>query len=153
MPAEHDVILRPFRPEDLPALVDIYMAVYRDLPEYGKPDELHARRYLQWLQRHHTLFLVAEVAGRPVGFIVVDADWRDWNGRRIGEIDELAVHPEYWGRSIVHRLLEAALDHIRAWGMRQAGLWVGVRNERARRFPITLDFGAWGRDGANGLRW
>lgn len=140
MPAEHDVILRPFRPDDLPALVDVYMAAYRDFPEYGEPDEAHALRYLQWLQRHHTLFLIAEVEGQPVGFIVVDANWRDWNGRRIGEIHELAIHPEYWGRNVAHRLLDAALDHIRAQGLRQAGLWVGVQNERAQSFYRRIGF-------------
>ncbi|BBM68549.1 GNAT family N-acetyltransferase [Rhodothermus marinus] len=150
MPAEHEVVLRPFRPDDLPALVDVYMAAYRDFPEYGEPDEVHALRYLQWLQRHHTLFLVAEVEGQPVGFIVVDANWRDWNGRRIGEIHELAVHPEYWGRSIARRLLDAAMNHIRAEGLQQAGLWVGVRNERAQSFYRRIGFrrsgkpwGAW----------
>lgn len=142
MAAEPDsqVVLRPFRPEDLPALVDVYMAAYREHPEYGEPDERHAMRYLRWLLRHHTLFLVAEAAGRPVGFVVVDAGWRDWNGRRVGEIHELVVHPDYWGKGIGRQLVEAALAHVREQGLRRAGLWVGMRNERALAFYRRLGF-------------
>ncbi len=146
------VVLRPFRPEDVPALVDIYMAAYREHPEYGEPNREAARRYLRWLERHHTFFQVAEVDGRPVGFIVVDARWRDWNGHRVGEIHELAVHPDYWGKSVAQRLLEAGLAHIREQGLRRAGLWVGVHNERAQAFyrragfrPARTRWGEWVR--------
>lgn len=135
-----EITLRPGRPDDLPALVDLYMAAYREHPEYGEPDERHALRYLRWLWRHHTLFLVAEVENEPVGFVVVDAGWRDWNDRRVGEIHELAVAPAYWGKGIGRRLLEAALEHIRNQGVHKAGLWVGARNERARAFYRRAGF-------------
>lgn len=148
-----DVILRPFRPDDLPALVDVYMAAYRDFPEYGEPDEAHALRYLQWLQRHHTLFFIAEVEGRPVGFIVVDANWRDWKGRRIGEIHELAVHPEYWGRSIARRLLDAAMNHIRAEGCSRPGYGWACGTSELRVFTGASDSGVQENPGARGLKW
>ncbi len=134
------VYLRPFRPEDEPALIDIYMAAYREHPEYGEPTPQQARRYLQWLMRHHTLFTVAEVDGQPVGFIVVDATWLDRSRRRVGEIHELAVHPAYWGKGIARRLLEAGLAHIRTRGLTCAGLWVGEHNERAQAFYRRLGF-------------
>ena len=140
--------LRPGRADDWPALLDLYAAAYAAQPEYGEADEAHARRYLRWLQRHHTFFQVAEdEAGRRVGFIVVDADWRDRQGRPVGEIHELVVHPAHWGHGLGGQLLEAGLAHIRARGLRRAGLWVGEKNDRARAFYERHGFRAVGQGG------
>lgn len=132
--ATASIRLRPLRPEDLPALMDLYDQAYAEHPEYGESSRQKTCRYLKWLMRHHTFFQVAEAEGRPVGFIVVDADWRDWNGQPVGEIHELAVHPDYWGKSVATRLLQAGLEHIRARGRGLAGLWVGEHNDRAIAF-------------------
>ncbi len=134
------VTLRPVRPEELPALVPLYLEAYREHPEYGESSPQKVRRYLRWLQRHHTFFQVAQVDDHPVGFIVVDADWIDWEGQPVGEIHELVVHPDYWGRSVARRLLEAGLEHIRARGLRKAGLWVGEHNHRAMNFYRRFGF-------------
>ena len=144
------VELRSFSSDDFSALVEIYMAAYREHPEYGEPTPQRARRYLEWLLRHHTFFEVAVVDQRPVGFIVVDTSWRDRNGRQVGEIHELAVDPAYWGKGIARQLLAAGLAHIRGQGLRHAGLWVGIKNERAQRFyrragfrPVDVRWGDW----------
>lgn len=140
MEAVQDVVIRPYRPEDFQELVDVYDASYQESPEYGEPDRGHVLRYLRWLVHHHTLFLVAEAEGKPVGFIVVDANWRDPQGRRVGEVHELAVHPDYWGQGLAQRLLAAALDHFREQGLERAGLWVGEDNKRAQAFYQRAGF-------------
>ena len=144
------VTLRPFRAEDVPVLMDVFQEAYREHPEYGESTPQKVKRYLRWLQRHHTFFQVAEVDGEVAGFIVVDAHWMDWHGERIGEIHELVVHPKYWGKSVARRLLEAGLEHIRAQGLKKAGLWVGEHNDRAlafyRRFGFRpVSWGYWVR--------
>ncbi len=132
--------LRPYRPQDWEALLALYAQAYRAQPQYGEADEAHARRYLRWLLRHHTFFQVAEDAAGLAGFIVVDAQWRDRQGRPVGEIHELAVHPEHWGQGLGGQLLEAGLAHIRQQGLRRAGLWVGKDNVRARAFYARYGF-------------
>ncbi len=139
-PASPPVRLRPVREADFPALLDLYMAAYRDHPEYGESSRKKARRYLQWLRRHHTFFQVAEVGDRLAGFVVVDTNWEDEYGQKVGEIHELAVHPDFWGQGVGQRLLEAALDFIRSQGLDRARLWVGEENWRARRFYQRLGF-------------
>ncbi len=139
-PRPADEVWRAFTPEMLDALVPLYMAAYREQPEYGEPDADHAREYLAWLQRHHTFFPVVEVAGQPVGFIVVDAGWRDRAGQPVGEIHELLVRPEHWGHGLGARLLQAGLEHIRQRGLRRAGLWVGHDNRRAQAFYARFGF-------------
>ncbi|NPA26649.1 MAG: GNAT family N-acetyltransferase [Chloroflexi bacterium] len=137
---------RTARADDLDALVPLYLRAYREHPEYGdtRPDK--ARRYLQWLWRHHTLFLIAEDAQqRPVGFVVMHANWQDTTGQPVGEIHELVVAPEHWGQGVGSRLLQAALAHARDAGRTRAGLWVGERNLRAQRF--------YQRHGFRPVRW
>jgi len=132
--------LRPFRPEDIPDLLDLYMEAYREHPEYGEASRQKARRYLNWLRRHSTFFQVAEVNGRLAGFVVVDTNWRDEYGERVGEIHEIAVHPDFWGKGVGARLLEAALAFIRKQGLKRARLWVGEDNWRARQFYRRYGF-------------
>lgn len=134
------VMLRPFRAEDLEALVPLYLDAYQEHPEYGEPTPQKVRRYLRWLRRHHTFFQIAEVDHRAVGFIVVDTAWMDWEGQPIGEIHELVVHPDFWGQGIASRLLKAGLAHIRDRGLGKAGLWVGEHNHRAMRFYQRYGF-------------
>ncbi len=135
------ITLRPFRDEDLPGLVALYQRAYAEHPEYGEATREASQRYLEWLQRHHTFFQVAEDdAGRIVGFIVAHANWRDRDGQRVGEIHELVVDPAYWGHGLGGRLLDAALEHFKAHGHQRARLWVGEHNDRARAFYARHGF-------------
>jgi ribosomal protein S18 acetylase RimI-like enzyme len=62
--------------------------------------------------KYHTL--VAEPDGRVVGFITYELKGET------GEVVLLAVHPEYQKRGIATRLNQAALDEMKAAGMKMA---------------------------------
>ncbi len=62
--------------------------------------------------KYHTL--VAELDGRVVGFIAYDLKGET------GEVVLLAVHPEFQKRGIATQLNQAALDAMKAAGMKMA---------------------------------
>ncbi|MGY1691886.1 N-acetyltransferase family protein [Geodermatophilus sp. SYSU D01105] len=77
-------------------------------------------------------FLVAERAGRVVGFARADAG--------TGEVAYLYVDPDEQGRGTGRLLLAAVLDRLRSAGHRRARLRTEERNAGPRRFYET---GGW----------
>lgn len=68
-----------------------------------------------------TRVLVAELEGRAVGFLAYELHIKD----RVGEVQLLAVHPEYQNLGIGTALNNAALDEMRAGGMKMARVETG----------------------------
>lgn len=147
-PATGTIAIRPGTLEDIPALVDLLLAAYQGLEEYGEEGPAEARHYLKWLRRTcKEGFLVAEVEGRPVGFIAACPDWKDWELGRVLEIHEIVVAPAWQGKGVGRALMEEAYALGRAYGMALAALWVGERNYKARQWYAKLGFreiGRWG---------
>jgi GNAT superfamily N-acetyltransferase len=54
--------------------------------------------------------------------------------RRGAEVSALYVVPDAWGTGVGQGLLAAMVEEIRDDGHREATLWVGSENARARRF-------------------
>ncbi len=120
-------------------LVDLYMEAYADLPEYGEPTRKDALDYLEWLRDHHTLFEIAlNEEGKPVGFVVADANWFSRFGRG-GHIHEWVVHPAYRHKGIGKKLFDDAVRHLSKYHNKII-LWAGEHNERARRFYERYGF-------------
>ncbi|NPA33580.1 MAG: GNAT family N-acetyltransferase [Chlorobi bacterium] len=125
-------------------LVPLYMEAYADMPEYGEPSPEDALRYLQWLKDHHTLFEIAlDEKGKPIGFVVADANWFSRFGRG-GHIHEWVVHPVYRHKGIGKKLFDDAVEHLRQFHDRII-LWAGEHNDRARRFYEQYGFHPEGR--------
>ncbi len=79
--------------------------------------------------------------------IAEDADGRvlglHWLKRRsasVGEVHNLAIHPDGQGRGLGPLLLRAGLDHLAATGCDEVVLWVDRANERAVRLYTSLGF-------------
>ncbi len=143
-------MIRKVGREDLQHFVDVYIQAYRGLEEYAYTRRRDVKDYFRWLMnRDSEGFMVAEIEGRPVGFVACDANWISiFERRKVGEIHELFVLPEYRGRGIGSKLLAAAMDYARSRGRDLAELWVGRTNYRARRFYEKRGFvekGEWGR--------
>ena len=125
--------LRDYVEADLPALVDLWVAAWR---ETGFPIDFDARR--PWLDGHlRALFDggVAIVVGldagtRPAGFVTVDP--------KTGYLDQLCVAPAERGSGLARTLLDEAKR--RAPGFVE--LDVNEANERALRFYRREGFGA-----------
>lgn len=115
-------------------LLDIYLDAYRDHPEYGETSRQRARRYLEWLRRHATLFEVVYLDDQPVGWMVVDGCWEDRDGEESAELHELVVHCGSHNKGIGSALLQRALEHARKLGKKALKLWVGRGNEKAIAF-------------------
>ncbi len=134
MKAIENINVINFRDELLDNSIDILMDAYQDLPEYGEQSRKRAKRYIKWLKKHSTLFVIAKVRNDFAGFIVADASWTDMEGKNVGEIHELSVRKRFWGKGVGDFLLNLALKHFSQKGLKQAGLWVGEKNKRAIKF-------------------
>lgn len=71
---------------------------------------------------------LAERSGQIVGIAVSVRD-----GEEAVELRDLYVVPEAWGTGVAQALTSAAIDGVRGEA-REARLWVGEENARARRF-------------------
>jgi ribosomal protein S18 acetylase RimI-like enzyme len=70
---------------------------------------------------------VAELSGRVVGFLAYELDVEE----KIGEVQLLAVHPEYQNRGIGTELNKVALRKMKESGMRMAKVETGGDSSHA----------------------
>ncbi|MFI5230677.1 MAG: ribosomal protein S18-alanine N-acetyltransferase [Gemmatimonadales bacterium] len=120
------------RTSDVPAIVAIERAAFSD--------PWSARSFRDAIELDAVYFACARSDGDdPVGYVVA------WFAADEGEIANLAVAPEGWGRGIGRALLDAALGE----GLRRgtAGMYLEVRetNERARGLYRSRGFEEIGR--------
>ena len=91
---------------------------------YPFPLQSVRERWSASLSDSGTTVILAEEAGRPLGFASVVPGW----------LDALYVLPVRWGSGTAALLHDHALALLRKLGSPQAQLWVLEENERARRF-------------------
>lgn len=123
-----DVTLRPARPQDAPAVAEIWRSGWRDGHLGHVPDELLAARTdasFDVRARERTGdTAVAVVGGAVAGFVMVVDD----------EVEQVYVATEHRGTRVAAVLLAEAERLVEASGHRQAWLAVVGGNTRARRF-------------------
>ena len=143
--------VRPARPEDVDAIVDVHVGSWQAAyePVFGaerlETIDREARRRLaeRMIADSGCAVLVAEdEQGRLVGFASGGAS-RDADAE--AELYSIYVRPEAWGSGAGPALLHAAAEALRAGGHREAILWVLEDNPRARRF---YEREGWRLDGA-----
>jgi GNAT superfamily N-acetyltransferase len=143
------VTIRRATVQDAPALdrlnVRLLQAAYGgQLPDerLERPEE-RAAGWERGLRRDRTQdpVLVAEEAGRVVGFAVVGPA-RDPEGA--GELCAINVDPDHWGTGVGSALLAAAQAELARLGYAEAVLWVLPDNARGRRF---YEVAGWTTDG------
>jgi GNAT superfamily N-acetyltransferase len=91
--------------------------------------------------RAQDLVLVAEEAGRVVGFAVVGPAQ---GPEGAGELYAINVDPDHWGTGVGSALLAAAQAELARLGYAEAVLWVLPDNARGRRF---YEVAGWTTDG------
>src|SRR6476469_2509497 len=99
------VTLRSYRPDDAPALLDLFRDSIRRVSSRDySPAQIAAWASddidtFAWFGRFNCRFVpVAEEAGRPVGFAELEPD---------GHIDRVYVSADYQGRGVGRLLLDA----------------------------------------------
>lgn len=127
------MVMREGGPDDADLVARLHQATaevaYANLfPGQPYPVETTRQRWRSFEGR----LLIAEVEGRPAGFVAFAGD----------ELHALYVLPEHWGKGIGSRLLE------RAGPVRR--LWVLEANRQARSF---YEARGWRPDGASQAPW
>lgn len=144
--------IRKVELKDLQSFVKLYKLSYKGLEEYAYIKDGDIRDYFRWLfKRDPDGFLVLE-SSDPVAFVACDTNWfSSFEGKVLGEIHEIFVHPSYRGRGIGSTLLVRAIDYSKIRGRDLMGLWVGINNlaakefYRKRGFIETISLGKWTR--------
>lgn len=130
-----DLRVHPSRPEDLPQLLRLWRELIGFDESLGGQDfRLSAGAPEQW-EKHLRTFVgkraklgfVAEIAGRPVGFLLasLEAPAGIFMERRYGHISAVYVQEAYRGKGVGGALVAAALG------------WFGGR--RVSRVRVTTD--------------
>jgi ribosomal protein S18 acetylase RimI-like enzyme len=135
-------LTRPATPEDLPAIIEVYLLAYAQPPWNEQNDPAATTNYLRWLMAQpRTHFLVATIPSAETGqdlvagFIVAGArtfedfmeDWDRMVGPRppggwphvpgrLAYVWELGVHPAVQRRGIATAMLADAIDRVRQDG-------------------------------------
>jgi len=125
-----NVLLRRYRPEDFEHSVGLWMRAWQAaLPEiaFAKREDWWRRRWQHELVPNNTI-TIAEIGGKPEGFVVIDP--------RSGWLDQLAVEPVLWGHGIADTLVAEAKRLSPAI----IRLDVNQANPRAIRFYERMGF-------------
>ena len=142
-------MIRPYRPDDLPALQEITAACFervsvdRNIELMLGPVGGHDWR---WRKARHIAadvagdnargVLVAEIDGQVAGYVTCRTDPES----RFGWIPNLAVRPELQGQGLGRQLLEAALDWLRQAGMEVARIETLEQNPIGPHLYPSLGF-------------
>jgi ribosomal protein S18 acetylase RimI-like enzyme len=135
-------------PERIPDLQPLWRSLHEHHMAVAQPshaegrsgDESWARRrrsYERWLAEPGAFALIAQRAGRPVGYAVVRLveGSQSWGtADRIAELETLALLPDARGSGIGTRLMDAVSDQLAELGIRDLSVAVAAGNEDALRF-------------------
>ena len=99
----------------------IYAAAFSGEPwnDNWKPEdaEIHIKEIMESKQSYGLEYLVD---GKVAGFILGSSMLFHWG--RMFEINDLAVHPDYQGKGIATKLLEACLEEMKKRGIKGVNL-------------------------------
>jgi GNAT superfamily N-acetyltransferase len=139
VPDTAGVRVRPLAAEDLDEadrICRVAFGTFLGMPEpekfFGDADYVRTR----W-NADRSAGLAAEVDGRLAGSNFA-ANWGS-----VGFFGPLTVAPEYWGRAIAQRLLDATMDLFAAWQTRHVGLFTFAQS--AKHVGLYQKYGFWPR--------
>jgi len=140
-----------FKPQDLSSikdeLIEVYISAYKGMEEYAYTKRSDIKRYIKWLYNaDKDGIFVAKIGHKIVGFIFFCHKWWDRIYGEIGEIHELAIASEYKGQGIGKALMQKAMSSLGRYN-NIFGLWVGEKNEVAKRFYKKFGFEEKGKVG------
>ncbi|WP_266367534.1 GNAT family N-acetyltransferase [Tellurirhabdus rosea] len=104
-----DLKIRPSNRQD----VDVVYQFMCELEECKLDQTAFRAIFLHNLADPKIHYLVAEVEGAPVGFISCHVQYLLHHTGKIAEIQEFYVRPEFRGRRIGRRLIEATEERVR----------------------------------------
>ena len=106
----------------------------RDL---GDAWRLRRGKYERWLGEEDTFFVIAESAGKPIGyaFVTVGPGYASWTtGKRLAELETLSVLPEHRNAGVGKALLDAVWARLSKLGVDDLAITTAVTNVDSHRF-------------------
>ena len=135
-----EVRIRAFCPgQDDAAVLAVLQAAYAGSADGGwRAEDLELRQGWPWFRAEDLLLAEVEAADTGDGEgggrrWVAGLHWLKRRSSTVGEVYNLAVHPEAAGQGLGPALLDAGLVHLRRVGCDEVVLWVDLANERAVR--------------------
>jgi ribosomal protein S18 acetylase RimI-like enzyme len=94
------------------------------------------------LDREDVVVLVAELAGRTVGYVYAGVEPQSWKELReeAGFIHDVYVDEEARGEGVANALVDAAARWLADRGVPRIVLWTAAQNEPAQRLFAKLGF-------------
>jgi GNAT superfamily N-acetyltransferase len=132
--------IRPYSPDDLQDLVQLSLLAWAPVFssfEHVLGAKIYSRLFPDWKMAQRetverictnheiTLVWVAEVQGRITGFIAYTLDSKENRQDNTGEVELLAVHPDYQNQGIGTELNNFALEKMKESGMKLAVVATG----------------------------
>jgi ribosomal protein S18 acetylase RimI-like enzyme len=142
--------IRPYREEDRERLKEITVAAFTVNASIDRriEEQFGMLNGVDWATRKRQS-IDADCDAHPAGILVAEAD----DGRvvayittrlnpdsRLGWIPNLAVDPTCQGTGVGRQLIQAALDYLRAAGMKHAKIETLSSNERGQALYPTFGF-------------
>lgn len=123
---EHPVYFREIQSADMDEIVTIERASFTS--------PWSARFFLEEIRVSYAKSVLAEMAGRIVGYIIY------WQLPKEVDIHNLAVHPAYRRQGIGRSLLSSAIDSAKGQGSNCVTLEVRKSNQAAQQLYYSLGF-------------
>jgi GNAT superfamily N-acetyltransferase len=141
--------VRPFRPEDLAALLPLVGRLasfgpppWREAAEMTRTVEAQFRRLAaEGLPPGHALLLAESADGGVLGFVYLEVQRDFFTQRPHGHVSDVAVAAEAEGTGVGRALMAAAEAWARQSGFDRLTLNVFALNARARAFYGRLGYG------------
>jgi len=144
------MIIRPATPADVPAVLPM-VAKLAALHESWEPAKYAYKPgveelYRSWLRSRATdersVFLLAERAGRMVGFLVatIEREIPIYRLDEYGFIHDVWVEPEYRNEGIARQMTMLAIEKFREMGVKQIRLDTAGPNDPARGLFASCGF-------------
>lgn len=129
-----EIQVRPYRPTDAPALLDVNRCAFAGHREAAALDAEELSRLTQQPWFDPAGILLAEEDGRVVAFC-----WTRVHPNADGEIYRIAVSPGAQGRGLGRRMVLAGFDDLALRrGVTRGTLWVDLADERAVSLYTSL---------------
>ncbi len=129
-------VIRKMVPSDLDQIVDI------DIKVLGKPRPEYWEMKIELAEkRSQVSFLVAELDGKVIGFIIGGASrWEYGVPEDIGWIDTIGVDPEYQRMGIAKILFTEMANNLKEVGVNTINTFVKRRDWRLLKFFNNIGF-------------
>ena len=125
----NDLAIRPYQPEDLPAILDLWLQCKLVVPHNNPQRDIERK-----IKVNPEWFLVGLLAGRVVATCMAG-----YEGHR-GWINYLAVAPQHRRQGIASQMMQAAESRLRAAGCPKINLQVRENNSEVIQFYQRIGY-------------